>query len=96
MLGVAYRLVKDVPDNIETVSTHELERDLVFVGLVGMIDPPREEVKPALEKARKAGIRTVMITGDYRQHRPRHRRVHRPAAARAQGGDRRRPGCHER
>jgi len=65
VLGLAYRVVKDVPDNPEEIKTEELEKDLVFVGLVGMIDPAREEVKPALEKARKAGIRTVMITGDY-------------------------------
>ncbi len=38
---------------------------MVFAGLIGMIDPPRPEVPPALEKARHAGIRTVMITGDY-------------------------------
>ncbi len=65
VLGFAYRLEKNVPDNMEEVRTEELEKDLVFVGLMGMIDPPRTEVKPALEKARHAGIRTVMITGDF-------------------------------
>ncbi|HMA07519.1 MAG TPA: cation-translocating P-type ATPase, partial [Ramlibacter sp.] len=65
VLGLAYRLERDVPDNLDGVPTENLERELVFAGLVGMMDPPREEVKPALEKARKAGIRTVMITGDY-------------------------------
>jgi Ca2+-transporting ATPase len=65
VLGFAYRVEKDVPDNPEDIKADELEKDLVFVGLLGMIDPPRAEVKPALEKARQAGIRTVMITGDF-------------------------------
>ncbi|HTP01776.1 MAG TPA: cation-translocating P-type ATPase [Anaerolineales bacterium] len=65
VLGLAYRLERDVPDDLQGVETNTLERDLVFAGLVGMIDPPREEVKPALAKARRAGIRTVMITGDF-------------------------------
>jgi len=65
VLGLAYRLEKDVPDNPEELKAEELEKNLVFVGLVGMIDPPRAEVKPALEHARHAGIRTVMITGDF-------------------------------
>jgi Ca2+-transporting ATPase len=65
VLGLAYRVEEDIPDNPEHIKAEELEKELVFVGLVGMIDPPREEVKPALEKAREAGIRTVMITGDY-------------------------------
>ncbi len=65
VLGFAYRLEKNVPDNPEEIKADDLEKNLVFVGLVGMIDPPRTEVKPALEKARHAGIRTVMITGDF-------------------------------
>ncbi|MBL8102134.1 MAG: HAD-IC family P-type ATPase, partial [Anaerolineales bacterium] len=65
VLGFAYRLEKDVPDNPEDLKADDLEKELVFVGLLGMIDPPRTEVKPALEKARHAGIRTVMITGDF-------------------------------
>ncbi len=62
VLGLAYRTVDAHPGE-ENMST--LEEDLIFVGLIGMIDPPRPEVKPALLKARHAGIRTVMITGDY-------------------------------
>ena len=63
VLGVAYRLEKDVPD--EGAPAEELEQNLVFVGLLGMIDPARKEVTPALVNAAKAGIRTIMITGDY-------------------------------
>ncbi len=63
VLAVAFRPVPDVPD--ESPNVDELEHDLIFVGLIGMIDPPRPEVIPALSKARRAGIRTLMITGDY-------------------------------
>jgi Ca2+-transporting ATPase len=62
VLGLAYRLIPVLPDEIENA---DLEKDLVFSGLMGMIDPAREEVKPALLEARNAGIRTIMITGDY-------------------------------
>jgi Ca2+-transporting ATPase len=62
VLGVAYRVVDSLPAD---VNAELLEKDLVFVGLLGMIDPPREEVAPALRNALKAGIRTVMITGDF-------------------------------
>jgi len=62
VLGMAYRVVSAKP---EEVSSEALEKDLIFAGLVGMIDPAREEVKPALLKAIGAGIRTIMITGDY-------------------------------
>jgi P-type Ca2+ transporter type 2C len=62
VLGMAYRLVKETPGNLES---KDLEKDLVFAGLIGMIDPARPEVKPALLTATNAGIRTLMITGDY-------------------------------
>ncbi len=62
VLGMAYRMVKDTSSEIDS---KELEKDLVFAGLIGMIDPARPEVKPALLTAAKAGIRTLMITGDY-------------------------------
>ncbi len=64
VLGVAYRYLPELP---ETITADNLEHDLTFIGLVGMIDPPRPEVAPAVVKARSAGIRTVMITGDYPQ-----------------------------
>lgn len=62
VIGVAFRLEKNIPAELNSV---ELEKDLIFAGLIGMIDPARPEVKPALLTAAKAGIRTLMITGDY-------------------------------
>jgi P-type Ca2+ transporter type 2C len=62
VMGFAYRIEDDLP---EELTREYAEQGLIFTGLMGMIDPARPEVKPALEKARGAGIRTVMITGDY-------------------------------
>jgi Ca2+-transporting ATPase len=62
VLAMAYRLEPTRPSDLDREA---LEKDLIFAGLVGMIDPPRPEVRPALEKARQAGIRTIMITGDF-------------------------------
>ena len=62
VIAVAFRVDPDVPDD---VTPEKIERDLIFVGLMGMIDPPRPQAKPAIEKARRAGIRTLMITGDF-------------------------------
>jgi len=59
VLAVAYR---DAPSG---TATEDLDQDLTFVGLIGMIDPLREEASRAVERCRRAGIRTVMITGDH-------------------------------
>ena len=64
VLGVAYKKLDHLPAPDE-ITAEDIERDLIFVGLIGMIDPARPEVAPAVAKARHAGIRTVMITGDY-------------------------------
>ena len=61
-LAVAYRPLAQGEDQ---AAGEALERDLVFVGTVGMIDPPREEAAVAIREARRAGIRVVMITGDH-------------------------------
>ena len=63
VLGVAYKDVDEVPDEL---TTDTLETGLTFVGLVGMIDPPRMEVKQAVAECYAAGIRPVMITGDHK------------------------------
>ena len=63
VLGVAYRDVETIP---EELSTEALETGLTFVGLIGMIDPPRMEVKQAVAECYAAGIRPVMITGDHK------------------------------
>ena len=62
VLAVAIKRYSKLPDSITSEAT---ETDLEFVGLVGMIDPARDEVKPAILKAKKAGIKTIMITGDH-------------------------------
>jgi Ca2+-transporting ATPase len=64
VLAAAIKVLPELPER-GGLSADNLERDLVFVGLVGMIDPARAEVKPAIARARAAGIKTVMITGDY-------------------------------
>ncbi len=65
VLGVAYRVLKDLEYHQNGELHKNVEAEMIFVGLLGMIDPARPEVLPALQTAREAGIRTVMITGDY-------------------------------
>jgi Ca2+-transporting ATPase len=64
LLGLAYR---ELPEGVlEDFDEENVEMRLVFVGLVGMIDPPREEAKEANQLCQNAGIKTVMITGDHK------------------------------
>ncbi|MCS8602563.1 cation-translocating P-type ATPase [Lactiplantibacillus pentosus] len=63
VLAFAYKIVTSVP---ATVNSDTLENDLIFAGMVGMIDPERPEVEQAVAEAKSAGIRPLMITGDHR------------------------------
>ena len=62
VLAIAYKTVDTIPEN---PTSEELESGLTFLGLVGMIDPPRPECKVAVATCRRAGIKPVMITGDH-------------------------------
>lgn len=62
VIAVAYKDLDVLPSKIDSST---LENNLIFVGLIGMIDPPREGVKEAVKTCKKAGIKTVMITGDH-------------------------------
>ncbi len=62
VLAMGYAHIDSVP---EEISPESIEKDLIFLGMTGMIDPPREEAKAAVAKCRAAGIRPVMITGDH-------------------------------
>ncbi len=61
VLGMAYK-----PVGVDSRTPEEVERGMVFVGLVAMIDPPREEAKQAIQMCQRAGMKAVMITGDHR------------------------------
>ena len=63
VLGCAYKEIDHVPSKEEMQT---MENDLIFIGMVRMIDPAREEAKKAVEKCKTAGIKTVMITGDHK------------------------------
>ncbi len=63
VLGVAYRPLDGMPD---TCNSDTVEKELTFIGLLGMIDPARPEVKEAVKVAKMAGLKSVMVTGDYK------------------------------
>ncbi|WP_434632226.1 calcium-transporting P-type ATPase, PMR1-type [Thermoanaerobacterium thermosaccharolyticum] len=63
VLAISYKNTDDIP---ERLSSDDVEKDLIFIGLLGMIDPPREEVKDSVKICKMAGIKPVMITGDHK------------------------------
>ena len=64
VLAYGWKIIDDYPKHL---SNDKIEKELAFAGLVGMIDPPREEVKPAIKECRTAGIHPIMITGDHKE-----------------------------
>ncbi|MGD9568798.1 MAG: cation-translocating P-type ATPase [Sedimentibacter sp.] len=64
ILSMAYKVWNEVPQH---PTFEQVENDMIFVGLVGMIDPARPEVKESIKLCKQAGIETVMITGDYKE-----------------------------
>jgi Ca2+-transporting ATPase len=66
VLGLAYKPVDDLKGLIDKGHVESTEQEMVWLGLVGMIDPPRTEVKDAIKLCKQAGIQPVMITGDHR------------------------------
>ncbi|AGB18772.1 calcium-transporting P-type ATPase, PMR1-type [Thermoanaerobacterium thermosaccharolyticum] len=63
VLAISYKNTDDIP---ERLNSDDVEKDLIFIGLLGMIDPPREEVKDSVKICKMAGIKPVMITGDHK------------------------------
>ncbi|HZJ83733.1 MAG TPA: cation-translocating P-type ATPase, partial [Clostridia bacterium] len=63
VLGMAYRQINEIP---KEENEQNIEQELVLIGLMGMIDPPREEAKEAVKLCKRAGIKPIMITGDHR------------------------------
>ena len=62
VLAMAY---KEVPSDLEEIIHHDIESNMVFAGLQGMLDPPRPEAVDAIRGCKEAGLRVVMITGDH-------------------------------
>ena len=62
VIAVAYKDLDTLPSKIDS---QNIEKNLTFVGLIGMIDPPRDGVKEAVQVCKNSGIKTVMITGDH-------------------------------
>ncbi|MBK9710869.1 MAG: cation-transporting P-type ATPase [Kouleothrix sp.] len=65
VLGVAYRSLDGASPQLPDLKAEDVERDLIFLGLTALLDPPRAEVAAAVAQCHRAGIRIVMITGDY-------------------------------
>ena len=63
VLAICCKSLNEIPD---TITSATLENELIFLGMVGMIDPPREEAKEAVRRCKEAGIKPVMITGDHK------------------------------